>query len=217
MWIAMVACGAQAPVRPAEPSASTTPASADVADLSVSPVAASATPDAVSASPGQDSAVPGNAAAARPAPCQADAARRTFDFWLGEFTVRDPSGEVVGHNRIEAVEGGCALVERWRGAKGSTGTSVNYLDPVTGEWVQVWIDAGGGLIELRGGPRDGGMHLAGRYVKHTGESSQLRGTWMPLGGGRVRQLFEESTDGGATWTTWFDGVYHPEAAARALR
>jgi len=25
--------------------------------------------------------------------------------------------------------------------------------------------------------------------------------------GRVRQFFEQSTDGGETWTTWFEGFY----------
>jgi len=32
-------------------------------------------------------------------------------------------------------------------------------------------------------------------------------TWEPLPGGDVRQLWEQSSDGGATWTVAFDGRY----------
>ena len=38
----------------------------------------------------------------------------------------------------------------------------------------------------------------------------FRGTWTPLEDGVVRQHFEQSGDDGATWTTWFDGYYHPK-------
>jgi hypothetical protein len=31
--------------------------------------------------------------------------------------------------------------------------------------------------------------------------------WTPLPDGRVRQHFKESSDGGKTWTDWFDGYY----------
>jgi hypothetical protein len=40
-----------------------------------------------------------------------------------------------------------------------------------------------------------------------GRTTTLRGTWSKLDDGRVRQHFEESADGGTTWTTWFDGYY----------
>jgi hypothetical protein len=34
-----------------------------------------------------------------------------------------------------------------------------------------------------------------------------RVTWTPNADGSVRQLWEKSADGGATWTTAFDGLY----------
>jgi hypothetical protein len=40
-----------------------------------------------------------------------------------------------------------------------------------------------------------------------GKSARQRITWTPLGGGRVRQLWESSTDGGKTWSVAFDGLY----------
>jgi hypothetical protein len=36
-----------------------------------------------------------------------------------------------------------------------------------------------------------------------------RWTWTPLGDGRVRQLQEQSNDGGVTVLPFFDGTYAP--------
>jgi hypothetical protein len=63
---------------------------------------------------------------------------------------------------------------------------------------------------MQGGLRGEAMVLEGplHYVREA-RTTRLRGTWTRLGDGRVRQLFEESTDRGQTWTPWFDGYYSP--------
>ena len=49
-----------------------------------------------------------------PTPPTCDAPEhRQFDFWVGEWEVRDPSGQVVGTNAISRSYDGCLLVERW--------------------------------------------------------------------------------------------------------
>lgn len=50
---------------------------------------------------------------------------RQFDFWIGRWEVFTPDGKKAGDNTIEAIDGGCALIERWRGNGGFTGTSLN--------------------------------------------------------------------------------------------
>ena len=45
-------------------------------------------------------------------PCAAGPYRE-FDFWVGEWDVRDAEGKVAGVNRIASEENGCVLVERW--------------------------------------------------------------------------------------------------------
>jgi hypothetical protein len=47
------------------------------------------------------------------------------------------------------------------------------------------------------------------YDIQEGHDRPFRGTWTPMEDGVVRQHFEESSNGGQTWTTWFDGYYHP--------
>lgn len=51
---------------------------------------------------------------------------RQFDFRPGDWTVRSPSGKVLGRNEIQAVAGGCGLRETWRGTDGSVGPSLNF-------------------------------------------------------------------------------------------
>jgi uncharacterized protein YciI len=143
-----------------------------------------------------------------PSPCTTDA-QRAFDFWVGEWTVRDPKGTVVGVNRVDRAHGGCALIEHWSSVKGGSGTSINYYDRSRKRWVQTWVDGMGSVIQLEGGLEDGAMKLGGTFTRADGTSTLLRGSWQPLPGGKVRQLFEQSKDGGISWETWFDGTYEP--------
>ncbi len=149
-------------------------------------------------------------------PCEDDARFAEFDFWIGRWDVHVASGQLAGENRIERAERGCVLIETWQSARGGTGMSVNYVDKITDEWVQVWNAAGGSQINIRGGLTDDGMRLVGtiHYVAN-GTTLPFRGLWTPLPDGRVRQFFEQSTDAGETWTPWFEGFYTKKAEEQA--
>lgn len=141
-------------------------------------------------------------------PCEQDDRFREFDFWVGEWEVHDADGNFLGENSITRVERGCALMEEWRGAKGSTGMSMNYPDRIRDEWVQIWHAAAGYQLEIRGGLTDDGMLLSGKiHYIGSGQTAPFRGLWTPLPDGRVRQYFEQSNDDGATWQPWFEGFY----------
>ena len=141
---------------------------------------------------------------------------REFDFWLGEWEVRGPKGQLLGRNRITSRYGGCVVVEEWESAGGVSGSSFNFYDQNTKKWHQFWVDATGtnwlssdregNPVTLRGGVRDGAMVM----VSHPDTLPSIgisRATWRPLPDGRVRQTFETSPDGGKTWTMSFDGYY----------
>jgi len=144
----------------------------------------------------------------RPSPC-APAEHRQFDFWLGDWEVRNPAGTIVGHNRIESAHDGCVLIEHWTSVAGVTGTSVNIYDRDRRQWHQTWVDSGGGLLMLAGGTRGAAMVLVGDAFDADAptKSARQRITWTPLADGRVRQLWESSSDRGATWSVVFDGLY----------
>ena len=86
--------------------------------------------------------------------------------------------------------------------------SINYVDKITGEWVQIWNASGGSQINVRGGLTEEGMAMEGtiHYVAN-GTTAPFRALWTPLEDGRVRQYFEQSNDGGETWVPWFEGFY----------
>lgn len=149
----------------------------------------------------------GQARASSATPACAQENSRQFDFWVGEWEVRDAEGRVAGVNRISSEEGGCVIVERWSAADGRTGQSLNYFDPAANRWKQTWVGLGL-LLHMEGSFSDGHMRLEGplQYLGQ-GRVTTLRGTWTRLSDGRVRQHFEESEDGGKSWITWFDGYY----------
>ena len=138
-------------------------------------------------------------------PCSAPE-HRQFDFWVGDWVVHNPKGQQVGTNRIEKVENGCAIQENWTSAGGGTGRSINFYEPVSKRWVQAW--AGGGTVLLLQGAFVGGkMILEGRSPGPSGAEVRDRITWSRLGGGKILQFWEQSADGGKTWTVAFDGTY----------
>jgi hypothetical protein len=136
-----------------------------------------------------------------PPPC-ATPAHRQFDFWIGDWDVRNPAGKLVGRNQITVMHNGCVLLESWSGNGGVTGSSFNLYDAERGKWHQTWVDNSGSLLVLEGGLAGSRMVLASA----PGEAMS-RITWEPLADGRVRQLWESSADRGATWKTAFDGYY----------
>jgi hypothetical protein len=135
------------------------------------------------------------------------AEHRSFDFWLGEWRVM-VDGALAGHNRIESILSGCALMETWQGAKGGRGRSLNAYDATRGVWHQTWVDAHGEILILEGGWRDGAMRLEGAHrASVTAAPVRARITWTPNADGSVRQLWETSADGGRRWRVEFDGRY----------
>ncbi len=152
------------------------------------------------------------AAAAQPlAPCDT-AEFRQFDFWVGHWDVTDPDGNTVGHNRIDAILNGCALQENWTGGSSFRGHSFNIYDRARGVWHQTWVDSSGALLQLEGGLLDGAMVLEGtRYSPKRNAPVQDRISWTPNADGSVRQHWQSSVDGGASWQTVFDGLYRHAA------
>ena len=153
-------------------------------------------------------ALPALAQNQKPYSCEETSEHRQFDFWVGHWEVTDKAGEkVYGHNQISPHENGCLLLEQWQSSSGSSGTSINYYNPVTSQWHQDWVDAGATIINTAGGMKDGSMAMKGKiYYLQSGRQADFRGRWTLLEDGRVRQFFQEKDVKGA-WQTWFEGFY----------
>lgn len=132
---------------------------------------------------------------------------RQFDFWIGQWDVFLPNGQQAGANVIEKKLGDCVLHERWTGTSGSVGESFNVYRRDTKQWHQSWVDNSGLLLMIEGAFANGAMVLQGTTVGPAGETVSNRITWTPFTSDSVQQLWETSTDNGATWTVAFDGRY----------
>lgn len=141
-------------------------------------------------------------------PCMATSEHRQFDFWVGEWNVYNPQGTQIGTNTVERVVGGCLVMENWTGGGGgSVGKSMNFYDATARKWRQTWVDGRGSVLEFAGEFKDGAMHYAAETSGPNGARTLARLTFFHLGPDRVRQLWEQSPDGGKTWSVVFDGMY----------
>jgi hypothetical protein len=139
-------------------------------------------------------------------PCQAPE-HRQFDFWVGDWEVHDPAGNVVGTNKVTREQDGCLLVEHWVSAKGKeTGTSFNYYDIRDKKWLQLYLDISGyagAFPAMADQFTDGKMVL----ISDQTVTPVFRWTWYVTSAGHVRQMAERSTDNQKTWKIFWDSVY----------
>lgn len=148
-------------------------------------------------------------------PCRVRQESRQLDFWVGEWSVTNPQGQEVGINVVTIDLEGCVVRESWTDGYGNRGTSVNFYDPATARWHQVWTSDNGTVTHYEGEWHDGAMRfLAAGFGDADGEERHRRMTFTPNDDGSVRQLIEQSDDG-RTWTIGFDGLYRPPAGASA--
>lgn len=134
-----------------------------------------------------------------------------FGFWIGTWEV-SAHGTTAGHNTIMPFAGGCALLESWTGSDGSSGKSINVWRPTERRWTQHWVGSGGTILDLVGGLVDGRMVLTGP-VRQTPKGPVMdRIIWTPVTANEVRQVWELSTDNGATWSGLFNGTYTRKVA-----
>ena len=138
-----------------------------------------------------------------PPPSCTEPERSQFDFWVGDWDVQI-KGQSRGSNRIERAHGGCVVVENYRTNDGRySGTSLNMYVTSTKQWVQRWGDSSGLLLELDGAFANGAMRMQSKPE----QGRMDRVTWTAIDADHVRQLWEKSSDGGATWSVAFDGLY----------
>ncbi len=143
-----------------------------------------------------------------PGPACGAPEQRQFDFWVGDWEVTDSAGATVyGTNHVALEEGRCLIHENWAGSRGGTGQSLNFFDPMTRRWEQVWVGSDGLVLQITGGLKNTSMVLEGDALGQGGKKTRQRASWTPQADGRVRQFWEQSTDGGATWAVAFDGWY----------
>ena len=132
-----------------------------------------------------------------------------FDFWLGEWRVYATSNDALaGTNSITKHHAGCLIKEEWVSASGGGGFSMNFYNPVTETWRQVWVAAGYTIDTVGGLDASGAMVLEGSLTNYgTRVTSKFRGRWTPQENGSVIQHFDIHDAATDSWSVWFEGRY----------
>lgn len=130
-----------------------------------------------------------------------------FDFWIGDWTVYDTNGKVIGTNKISKIYDKCILREEWKSSTDHRGTSNNFYNKVDDSWNQVWVDNAGFTLELKGKLKNGSMVLKSIPIqgKHFLYYNQI--TWTPNKDGSVTQLWELYKEDGTLLRETFRGIY----------
>lgn len=148
-------------------------------------------------------------------PCLSGDNTRHFDFWIGEWEVF-VNGNKVGDNSITRAPGGCAIHESYTTAGNYSGQSINFYSPVDKKWHQHWVGSGGDVYNYIETKKEEGMlQFVSEFMNAQGTISLSRLTFTLNDDGTVRQLFENSTDDGKTWTPGFDGLYKKRTSSQS--
>jgi hypothetical protein len=145
-------------------------------------------------------------------PCLGNAQAREFDFWIGEWDayVRGTT-TLAGHSKIERASGGCMILENWTSVGGPfEGKSMNFVDPVSGKWKQIWVGSGSvpnATEFLNGEYRDGAMRFDYETTNPQGGKTLVHFHFYNESPDQVRQFHETSNDDGKTWVTTYHFIY----------
>ena len=140
-------------------------------------------------------------------PCTSEK-HRAFDFWVGDWVVKDKDGNIQGYNRIDLILNDCVLLENWTGNSGGTGKSINFYNILHDRWEQKWIDGRGIPLEFIGVGKKDSILYTGSFKGRDGKTRPQKLTFSKINHNLVRQLWEQSSDDGKSWKIIFDGYYH---------
>lgn len=142
-------------------------------------------------------------------PCLNNSHAREFDFWVGDWDVYPTGGnQIVGSSKIEMEASGCFILENWTAiGYPNTGKSMNFVDPSTNKWKQVWVGSGGAVTEyINGVYKDSIMEFESSSTTPQG-TMKIRFRFFNQGANQVRQFQEYSMDDGKTWNVSYDLTY----------
>ncbi|MDP5209392.1 hypothetical protein [Microbulbifer sp. 2205BS26-8] len=132
---------------------------------------------------------------------------RDLDFLIGDWEFYSNKGNLIANQTYHKKEQGCLILEDWKTISGETGTGMNFFDPETKKWRQVWmsprfhIDYSGGINE------SGDFILEGKMHPNNGEpGSAIKGIYTRNKDGSITKEFLKYDDKENNWKRFFIGI-----------
>lgn len=132
---------------------------------------------------------------------------RDLDFLVGRWEFFTLDGEKIADQTYTSRGDGCLVLEDWSELSGKNGTGMNFVDPISGKWRQVWmssrfhIDYSGGFVD------NGEFVLEGRMYPTNGDPARaVKGIYTRNQDGSVTKDFLEFDEMSKSWRRSFIGV-----------
>jgi hypothetical protein len=142
-----------------------------------------------------------------PAPPSCSAPQfRQLDFWVGEWDLTWPGSkpdEVQhGRNTIRKILDDCVIQEQFDGAPDAPlrGMSVSTYNPGLKAWQQTWVDNQASYLDFNGEFTNGQMVLSRHARNAKGDDIMQRMVFKNIQPDALDWSWEQSTDGGKTWS-----------------
>ncbi len=133
---------------------------------------------------------------------------RALDFWLGDWNIAGPGSSATAESSVTAVLDKCIIVETWDGGRGHIGENWFGYNADDKSWHGMFADNQGRVhVFVNGKVASGSAEFVGSSHGTDGETIVNRVRIVRIGPDRVEQIWEKSSDHGATWTTEFRGEY----------
>ena len=141
-------------------------------------------------------------------PCSTNPESRALDFWLGDWNIAGPGSSSAAKSSVTAVLDKCVIVESWDGGRGHIGENWFGYNPDDKSWHGMFADNQGRVhVFVNGKVGSGAAEFSGPSQGTDGETFVNRVRIVRIGPNRVEQIWEKSSNHGATWTVEFRGEY----------
>jgi hypothetical protein len=145
--------------------------------------------------------------------CATNPESRQLDYWLGTWTVAAPGSGPHATSRVTLSLDQCLVVENWDGGRGHSGQNTFAYSPDDKNWYGMFADNQGRVHVFTSGKiSSGSAEFQGTSRGPKGETVLNRVSIVRRSPNQVEQIWEKSTDNGASWSVAFRGEYSRSGA-----
>lgn len=131
-------------------------------------------------------------------PCAVKPEYRQLDFFIGEWDSQNAQGQTVQSTSVKLDLENCVLIQDDKVPNGYHAIAWHFYNAALGKWQQKYIDTLGAFTDWDGEVKAGEIRYT--EIAAPGAKAVHRSTFTQLAPDRVRQIWEQSNDGGKTWT-----------------
>ena len=145
-------------------------------------------------------------AASNDQPCASTQETRQLDYWLGRWTMGTGADQTTSQVTLSLDK--CVFTERWENGKGHVTEKMFAYSPEDKSWYGMFVDNQGRVHVFLGGKvSPTTAEFRGPSKGPNGESVLNRLKVTRLAPDKLEELWEKSTDQGATWTAAYRAEY----------